>query len=185
MTIAFPIRTQRLRVRKFQPPDLPAYLEFMLDEASTQYLAFEDAQKTESGATDLFNYVISAYDSENPVHAYAIALADTNRYVGSCGFSPYETDVVECYWSINSGERRQGYALEAMQALLEALRVSGIGEVRAYASAENLPSLNLAQKLGMANRGRAIHAHSGLEGIVYSMVFSPLSNSTQAGSRRG
>ncbi|MBE9040863.1 GNAT family N-acetyltransferase [Oscillatoriales cyanobacterium LEGE 11467] len=178
MNISLPLRTQRLVVRKFQPSDLPAYLEFMLDGESTQYLAFDDAQKTESGATELFNYVVSAYDSENPVHAYAIALAETDRYVGSCGFSPYEDDVVECYYSINPGDRRQGYAIEAMQGLLEALVASGIGEVRAYASAQNIPSLKLAQKLGMTNRGPVVHAHSGLEGILYSMVFPPQSKST-------
>lgn len=145
----------------------------MLDGESTRYLAFDDAQTTEAGATELFNYVLGAYDSENPVDAYAIALAESDRYVGSCGFSPYKADVVECYWSINAGDRRQGYALEAMQGLLGALQTSGIGEVRAYASAENIPSLNLAQKLNMTNRGRATHLHSGLEGILYSMIFRP------------
>ena len=83
LKITLPIRTERLIIRPFIPEDLSAYLEFMLDPESTQYLAFDEAQKTEKGATELFNFVMSSYDSENVVHAYAIALADSNQYVGS------------------------------------------------------------------------------------------------------
>ncbi|HIK31607.1 MAG TPA: GNAT family N-acetyltransferase [Oscillatoriales cyanobacterium M59_W2019_021] len=168
MTISVPLQTSRLVIRRFIPPDLPAYLDFMLDPESTRYLAFSEEQKTEKGATDLFDFVISAYDSENIIPAYVIALADSNEYIGSCGFSPYEPQVVECYYSINSPYRRRGYALEAMTALFDALRSSGeIDEIRAYCHEDNIASLNLAKKLGMDDRGIATHAHSGLTGRVY------------------
>ncbi|MEC4892577.1 MAG: GNAT family N-acetyltransferase [Oscillatoria sp. PMC 1051.18] len=173
MKLPLPIRTKRLVIRQFLVKDLPAYLEFMLDLDSTKYLAFTDEQKTEQGATDLFNFVTSSYNSDNIVHAYAIALAESDEYIGSCGFSPYENKIYECYYSINSPYRRKGYAVEAMTALFQALSALGkIAEIRAYSSEENLPSLNLAQKLGMKYQGKAVHAHSGLAGVVYSLEFN-------------
>ncbi len=38
--IVLPILTERLIIRQFILEDLPAYLAFMLDAESTQYLAF-------------------------------------------------------------------------------------------------------------------------------------------------
>ncbi|AFY69595.1 GCN5-related N-acetyltransferase [Thalassoporum mexicanum PCC 7367] len=172
--INLPIESDRLVIRKFIPADLEPYLEFMLDPDSTKYLAFEPEQKTSAGATDLFNYVVSSYAAENPaeiIHAYAIALKQDDRYVGSCGFSPYEPpDIYECYYSINQADRHKGYAYEAMQALIRALaNTQAINELRAYCAPANLASIKLAQKLGMSDRGSAKHMHSGLDGVMYAI----------------
>ncbi len=45
-----------------------------------QYLAFEDEQKTEKGVNVLFSYVYGAYDSEQPIHSYAIDEKSSDRY---------------------------------------------------------------------------------------------------------
>ncbi len=58
------------------------------------------------------------------VPADAIALKDSNQYIGSCGFSPYENTIFECYYTINYASRCHGYGFEAMQALLTALKSS-------------------------------------------------------------
>ena len=168
MKRTLPIRTERLLIRQFVPQDLSAYLEFMLDPESTQYLAFDADQKTKKGATDLFDIVISSYQSENRVHAYAIALADSNQYVGSCGFAADGSENVECYYSIHPKYGRKGYAYEAMIGLLEVLQsCPSIAEIRAYCAPENTASISLAEKLGFKRIGRAVHAHSGQEGILY------------------
>jgi ribosomal-protein-alanine N-acetyltransferase len=171
--IVLPILTERLMIRQFIPDDLPAYLEFMLDADSTKYLAFEPEQKTREGATELFNFVISSYHTDSVIHAYAIALKDSNQYIGSCGFSPYENTIFECYYTINSAYRLQGYGLEAMQALFTALKSSHeFTEIRAYSHPENKASLKLAEKLGMEYQGDSIHVHSGLKGVLYYLTFN-------------
>lgn len=171
--ITLPILTERLRIRQFIPEDLPAYLAFMLDAESTKYLAFEAEQKTQAGATELFNFVISSYNKDSVIHAYAIALKDSNQYIGSCGFSPYKNTIFECYYTINTNYRRQGYGFEAMEALLTALKCSNeITEIRAYSHPENKASLKLAEKLGMEYKGEVIHAHSGLKGLLYILQFN-------------
>ncbi|MEB3283641.1 MAG: GNAT family N-acetyltransferase [Lyngbya sp.] len=168
LSIPLPIPTARLIIRQFIPDDIAGYLAFMLDPQSTQYLAFQDSQKTPEGATELLNFVCSSYRSENPIHAYAIAFKDSDEYVGSCGFASEALNCVEIYYSINSQYRRQGYAYEATKALINALKSNPfISEIRAYSAPENQASLNLAQKLGMISKGQVVHPHSGLEGFLY------------------
>lgn len=163
--ISIPIVTDRLVIRRFEPSDLTGYLEFMLDEDSTKYLAFEAEQKTEAGATGLFNYVVDAYDADEPMHAYAIADRSTNKYVGSCGFAPYEADVVECYYCVNPGFRGRGFAVEATHALVN--KLTSLVEVRAYCHPENHAAHAVARQCGMHHQGTAVHRASGLAGEVF------------------
>ncbi|MEL7039417.1 MAG: GNAT family N-acetyltransferase [Cyanobacteria bacterium J06592_8] len=168
MRFYLPIYTEHLVIRRFIPEDLAAYLAFMLDPQSTQYLAFEDSQKTREGATELFNFVCSSYDSENVIHAYAIALNPSDQYIGSCGFSPHDENCIEIYYSINADYRQQGYAYEATKALIDTLKSNPlIAEIRAYSSPQNTASLHLAQKLGMTSQGLVVHPYSELEGLLY------------------
>ncbi|NET66973.1 MAG: GNAT family N-acetyltransferase [Moorea sp. SIO1G6] len=166
--IDLPIKTKRLVIRRFVTKDMPAYLELMLDPESTKYLAFDHEQKTRKGATELFNFVLSSYESDQVIHAYAIALANTDEYVGSCGFSPYQGSIVECYYTRNPQHQRQGYGFEAITALLKSLKASpSVTEIRAYSNQDNIASINLAKKLGMDYLGNSVHLQSGLEGVFY------------------
>jgi RimJ/RimL family protein N-acetyltransferase len=181
LSIQLPIQTSRLLIRPFISQDLAGYLAFMLDPKSTEYLAFEDSQKTLEGATELFNFVCSSYESDQIIHAYAIALNHSNEYVGSCGFAPDQANCVEIYYSINSQYRRQGYAYEATKALLEVLKGNEwISEIRAYLAPQNTASLHLAQKLGMISKGKVVHPHSGLEGFLLSLNCKNDRNSERA-----
>lgn len=48
--IQFPITTERLIIRRFEPDDLAPCLSFVLNPESTRYLAFELSQTTEEDA---------------------------------------------------------------------------------------------------------------------------------------
>ena len=137
----------------------------MLDDESTRFLAFEDGQKTEAGARTLFEYVLENYDSPDVLHAYAIADASTDTYIGSCGFAPYDDGVVECYFAINPEHRGSGFAVEATQALVAAL--SRVVEVRAYCHADNVAAHRVARKCDMIPLGHGRNKNSGLEGEVF------------------
>lgn len=169
--INLPIVSERVVVRRFTPTDIDGYLSFMLDEDSTRFLAFNDEQKTESGARDLFFYVLESYESPDIVHAYAIADAATDAYLGSCGFAPYDDGIVECYYAINCNHRGKGFAVEAMGVLVAELTTSV--EVRAYCHAENFAAHAVAKKCGMTPLGRGQNRNSGLEGQVFVARKSP------------
>ncbi len=150
-----PFETARFVIRRFNDSDLLRFLSFMLNEESTKYLMFEDEQKTDVGARSLFDYVCGAYDSEEPVHSYAIAEKATDLYVGSCGYAPYDDGIVECYYSVNDDSAGKGIATEVTSVLAEVL--SSEAEVRAYCHPENHAAHAVAKKSGFKSRG--IHKH--------------------------
>ncbi|QDT40316.1 hypothetical protein Pan241w_03720 [Gimesia alba] len=163
--IGISIRTERLLIRRFTSTDSSGYLRFMLDDGSTRFLAFDEEQTTEAGARALFNYVIENYDSPDVVHAYAIADANSDAYVGSCGFAPYDDAVVECYFTINPEHRGNGFAVEATKALVASL--SHLVEVRAYCHADNVAAHCVARRCDMIPLGSGRNKNPGLEGLVF------------------
>lgn len=156
-----PLETERFIIRKFEPKDFSIFLESMLDDESTKYLAFEDEQKTEDGAKELFDLVCSSYESENPVHAYAIAEKGSGCYVGSCGFASYDEGIYECYYGVNKTERGKGVATETIEAIAQIL--SETLEVRAYCHPENYAAHAVARKAGFSPKGLSLHKESGIE----------------------
>ncbi len=158
-----PLETERFIIRRFQPKDLSSFLEFMLDDESTQYLAFGDEQKTDDGAKALFDFVCSSYESESPIHSYVIAEED--RYVGSCGFAPYDEGIYECYYCVNKTERGKGVATEVTKAIAQVL--SETLEVRAYCHPENYAAHAVAKKAGFIHNGLSLHKNFRTESELF------------------
>ena len=77
---------------------------------------------------------------------------DGGRLVGDIGLSPAESepDVIRVGYTIAPAFQGRGYATEAIRALVAyAFDTLGADVVRAYASAENDPSIRVAEKVGM------------------------------------
>ncbi|MGK7925718.1 MAG: GNAT family N-acetyltransferase [Spirulina sp.] len=83
--LQFPDRleTKRLILRPCYLKDYPDYLEFMQDERATQYLAFSPEQRTETGAKQLFEFVLDSYQSDNPLFVLAICQKKSDRKIGA------------------------------------------------------------------------------------------------------
>lgn len=160
-----PLGTKRFMIRRFHASDLPRFLDFMLDHESTAFLMFDPQQKTEEGAMALFNAVCGAYDLEEPIHSYAIADKDTNRYIGSCGYALYDDGVFECYFSVNQDETGKGVATEATSALVQEL--SKQAEIRAYCHPDNIAAHTVAKKSGFVPMGIQVHQNFGNEGELF------------------
>ncbi len=163
--IDLPLNTDLLRIRRFQPSDREAFLTFMLDPDSTRFLMFPDEVRTETGASGLLDQVIAAYDSEEPIQSYVIALQGDDRYVGSCGLAPYPVGGCEIYYALNPECRGHGYATEAMAALLA--RIPGDVIVRAFVHPRNRAAHAVAERLGMVSRGEHAHAQSRIVGHLF------------------
>lgn len=160
-----PLKTERFIIREFKAQDLSDFLEFMLDEDSTKYLAFTEEQKTKEGAEELFDLVCNSYQSESPIHSYAIAEKNSGRYVGSCGFAAYDRGIYECYYSVNRAKRGGGIATEVTRALAEAL--SDTFEIRAYCHPENYAAHKVAKNAGFGSKGLSLHKNFNLEGELF------------------
>ena len=169
--IEIPISTERLIIRPFETKDLDPFLRFMMDDESTRFLTFEDEQKTKQGATALFEYVLQAYASPEPVHSYAIVERETDEYVGSCGYAPYEEGIVECYYCVNAEHRGKGIAIEATKSLIQELsNAAGVKEVRAYCHTENSAAHIVALRLGMTAKGQAKHKDLDSPGKLFVQI---------------
>lgn len=144
------LETKRLILRPCTLQDYPNYLEFMQDEKATQYLAFSPEQKMETGAKQLFDFVLASYQSDNPIFVLAICLKESDRYIGSCGLNPFNENEAECYYTLSSKYWRQSYGSEATFSLLNyAFQTLKLNRVIACVSENNLASWRVAEKVGM------------------------------------
>lgn len=164
------ISADRFVVRPFLEADMAAYLEFMLDPEATRYLLLEPEQKTEAGARALFDFVRRSYETDEPVWALAIA-TEADGFIGSCGVSPIEPTIYECYYSLLPRHWGRGYATEATAALVGHLfSETPLTEIRAYMSPDNPNSAGVARRVGMQFRGPATHPAFGNEGVLYAIT---------------
>ncbi len=169
MKIPQKIETNRITIRKFRATDKKRFLDFMRDEVSTRYLMFTEEQKTEEGASELFEFILNAYESETPIFSMAIETHEYG-YVGSCGVSQIEEKIWECYYSLNREFLKKGIATESLKALIDyCFNELQIDELRAYMSPENPDSSRVAERCGMEYMGIQIHPIFKNEGKLYSI----------------
>jgi RimJ/RimL family protein N-acetyltransferase len=102
-----------------------------------------------------------------------LALRDEGRLVvGNAGFHGQPgvnavgaADAVEIGYGISLQHRRQGYATEAVGALLDWARGQGISHFVASVAPDNEPSLAIVRKLGFVRTGEHIDPEDGLEHV--------------------
>lgn len=83
---------------------------------------------------------------------FSVEERDGGRLVGDVGISPAEGEpgVIKVGYTISPHVQGRGYATEAVQALVDyALDALGADVVRAYADADNAPSIRVAEKVGL------------------------------------
>ncbi|MDX1662030.1 MAG: GNAT family N-acetyltransferase [Gemmatimonadota bacterium] len=93
--------------------------------------------------------------------------------LGVVGVSPVEPAVWRVGYSVFPERQRRGYATEAVRiAVAWALGQPGVRTVRATIPAWNLPSIRVAEKIGMAHAGTDVDPEAG-EVLVYERRDAP------------
>ena len=105
----------------------------------------------------------------------AVGLRETKKMIGFIGFhtlpgaeylKPYAPDSVEFGYTIFSDHRRQGYASEAVKALMDwAIREHAVTRFIVSISPVNQPSLRIAQKFGFRKVGSFTDPEEGVEDV--------------------
>ena len=145
----FSIRSNRLRIRPFEPDDIEDFVGFMTDPESTRFLAFDQAQKNRDGATELLLATIESYATDTPFMAFAVEERADRKFAGFCGLTPREGGDVEILYAILPGFRNQGYAVETASFLAQhAIDQLGYQRVIAPISPEHEASKIVAAKAG-------------------------------------
>lgn len=157
------LETPRLILREMTAADLPA-LRTILQDAQTMVAyegAFNDAE-VESWLTR----VLDSY-RRHGFGLWAVVLRDTDAMIGQCGLTLQHIlgkDVIEVGYLFNREFWHQGYATEAAAACRDyAFDTLGIDRVFAQVRDTNLPSMNVAIRLGMTVRGRFTKHYRGVD----------------------
>jgi aminoglycoside 6'-N-acetyltransferase len=146
-----PIVTERLVLRRSRPDDAGAISAYRSDPEVHRYQGWErtDVQ----GVLEEIDAMADRTLGE-PGGWVQLSVEErgTGKLVGDVGMSPADGDpgVIKIGYTMDPAYQGRGYATEAVAALVafafEELRAE---VVRAFASAENLPSIRVAEKVGM------------------------------------
>jgi RimJ/RimL family protein N-acetyltransferase len=167
------LTTPRLLIRPFTLDDLPAVHQMLdLDPARNDpgsYGALSREQRSDWLHWTIQSYTQLAWLHQPPYCDLAIELRATEDLIGACGFAPCLAEFgqlpsfadgqtgqgltwpeVGLYWEIASGQRRQGFAAEAGQALIDhGFQQLKLRRIVAMTRTDNAASIGVMRKLGM------------------------------------
>jgi RimJ/RimL family protein N-acetyltransferase len=145
-----PLLTERLRLRRSVPDDADQIAAYRSEPAVFRYQGWERVD-AEGIRAELEEMATRDPGVDGWVQ-FSVEERDTGRLIGDVGLSPVdgEPGVIKIGYTIAPAFQGRGYATEAMSALSAyAFDTLGARLLRAYASAENLPSHRVAERIGM------------------------------------
>lgn len=142
--------TSRLLIRETVPDDTDALYEIYKDQEIVRFLTplAEDVNEQREILDTYFTYMYGLYG----YGIWTVVEKSSGQMIGRVGFENGELEgagIVELGYLIGTAWRKQGYAYEAVSAVLEyGKNVLGFGEVYIRTKSENLVSCALAGKAG-------------------------------------
>jgi RimJ/RimL family protein N-acetyltransferase len=146
-----PIVTERLRLRRSVPEDAEAISAYRSDPEVHRQQGWERTDP-DSVRADIEEMAGRAPGEPGGWVQFSVEERDRGRLVGDVGLSPAdgEPGVIKVGYTISPAFQRQGYATEAVGALVGyALEALDASVVRAYADADNTASRRVAERVGM------------------------------------
>jgi RimJ/RimL family protein N-acetyltransferase len=146
-----PLLTERLRLRRSQPDDAETIAAYRSDPEVGRYQGWERTD-AEGIRADIEQMERRSPGEPGGWVQLTVEERHSGRLVGDVGLSPAEGDpgVIKVGYTMDPAFQGRGYATEAVGALIDyAFDKLGADIVRAYASAENTPSIRVAEKVGM------------------------------------
>jgi RimJ/RimL family protein N-acetyltransferase len=158
-----PLLTARLRLRRSRPDDAEEISAYRSDPDVNRYQGWErtDASGIRAEIAEMAGRSPGARGGWVQL---SVEERESGQLVGDVGLSAVEGEpgVVKIGYTIAPGFQGRGYATEAVRALIDyAFDTLGAKVVRAYASAENAPSIRVAENAGMRLVERYTHRWGG------------------------
>ena len=156
-----PLVTERLVLRRSRPEDAEAISAYRSDPDVHRYQGWERTDPPSVRAE------IEEMSGRLPGELggwvqFSVEQRESGRLIGDVGLSRAEGEpgVIKVGYTIAPAFQGRGYAGEAVGALVRyAFESLGADLVRAYSSAENLPSIRVAEKVGMRLVERIEHRY--------------------------
>jgi RimJ/RimL family protein N-acetyltransferase len=170
------IQTPRLELVSMTPPFMAALLDGRHDRAEELLGLSLPDEPVGPDVKRFLSHRLEQIKLDPSVQrwlARAIALREPGRVmVGNVGFhgqpgvnAPGHARALEIGYGILAEHRGQGYATEAVTALLQWARGEGIDHFVASAAPDNEPSLAIIHKLGFVRTGEHWDKEDGLEHV--------------------
>src|SRR5215212_6693963 len=143
-------RTERLLLRRSEPRDAEAISAYRSDPDVHAHQGWSRTDPDHVRAE--IEEMLQRAPGEPGWVQFTVETLEDQRLVGDVGLSARadEPGVVMVGYTIAPSEQRKGYATEAMGALVRyAIDVLEADVVRAYADAENVASVRVADKVGL------------------------------------
>lgn len=171
------IETERLRIRRFTPDDLPWLIEMRTKPEVYKYLGGTRMQNPDA-IRKRFEFYTACYESFG-FGQCAMELKDTGDVVGVSGLQPLEeTGEIEVGYSLYPKFWRQGFGYEcAMGWLKFGFETAGLDRIVACADKENTASWRIMEKCGMKFEG--VQQHYGMPVVVYAISREDFLRSTK------
>ena len=166
------VETARLYLRQLTQEDYPALMSLLGDE-EVMY-AYEHGFSAEE-VQEWLDKQLKRY-REDGIGLWAVISKETGEFLGQCGLTWQETDQgleLEVGYLFKKDYWHQGYATEAAKACKEyAFYVLGENRVTAIIRENNLPSQQVAKRLGMTPERQFIKHYYGMDmpHIIYSIT---------------
>jgi RimJ/RimL family protein N-acetyltransferase len=156
-----PLLTERLRLRRSRPEDAEDISAYRSDPDVHRYQGWERTDV--EGIREEIEAMADRVPGEHGGWVqFSVEERDGGRLVGDVGLSPAdgEPGVIKVGYTVAPAFQGRGYATEAVDALVTyAFDVLEADVVRAYASEENMPSIRVAEKVGMQLMERIEHRY--------------------------
>ncbi len=158
------IEGQKVNLRRIRTEDIEPFYRFVNDDENVQYMFFEDEQRTREGARGMVEWVVNAYETDEPVCIFAIADKDTDEYMGNLGAQTMKnTDDTEFFYALLPKYRGHGYVTDAVRTFVSYLFGAGIRLAVAIIVPENVASKQVMARLDAKFAGHClIHGEAGL-----------------------
>ncbi|MFF5076985.1 GNAT family N-acetyltransferase [Actinoplanes sp. NPDC000266] len=148
------IATERLILRRFRPTDAPVLAEYRSDPAVARYQSWDAPFPLLRAETAVANFIGS--DPDKPGwFQYAIERVAERDLIGDVAVHLHDNaKQAEIGFTLASQHQKQGYATEAVRAVLDRLfRVQGLHKVAGECDARNVASASLMERLGFTREG--------------------------------
>lgn len=165
------IETERLVIRRFCMDDATDCFSFLSDERGMHL----DGCTPFTAMDDEYWERMKLFEQRDG--QYVVVLKSTNKVIGTINVFADDTRAVDCKeigYAISPAHQRNGYAFEAISAILNLLQKDLLLDmVVAGVLSENIPSIKLLEKLGFSREGIRHKAlwHEGLDKPVDLMYY--------------
>ena len=149
------IVTERLVLRRFRTEDASVLAAYRSDPEVARYQSWDAPFPMLRAVTAVANFMAS-----DPERAgwfqYAIERTEDQRLIGDVAVHLHDNLMqAEIGFTLATAYQKQGYATEAVRAVLERLfRVQGLHKVAGECDARNTASAALLERLGFTQEGR-------------------------------